>query len=944
MDGKWKCINLQQTDILTCPYEEIKYLGGNFLGILNCGKWGAYTEDGEEVISSSYDDIKFIELNCFAVKSEGLWGLVSTNEVGITEIKYDRIENIYEGKYIEAYIGSKKIYLDSLGKEYDEWYPDAMKYGFYLPKDKTYLIDKEGHFVSFDRLGHVWSVSICKDNSWGSIFRKEYDYVNDEMIRRYVNPWKKYSYVCVSYDPPLRDYEQKAYFWIYNPQDEKQKAILFESLYACLQYSAEEVFKSKITIPFTYKACLLITNGICDYLIVQKSDFSNNWGLISSDREIYPCEFLSDFIFISIDRLQIHEGDHYFIGNLNGERISENYISIEKKEDYLYCKLESEHYHILDFNGNFQGEYIKGEFFNDKVEPTPYNVVLRKIIDAFWLIKNKGKYGIIDQDGKVLIDCLYDVPLEYMEGIYFKTQKNKLYGIVNFRNEVILPFNYKNIENFRGNISAIQSVEGKWGFINKLGQITIPCQYTYCDFQDNVVKVRKYPNKNCNCYNQLKDNSDGGIDVLNIEGVSILKNSYVYIKEFCYGVAAVKGANGKWGYIDTEGNEIIPLIYDKVGSSPHRFEKPYMKPLPQLLFSVESDNQSIYIDKEQIEYKGEYLNEESLHTFDQDQLFYSKIKFIKRKYDKIVNERDWCEFRDQLNGMSEYFKPFETITIVCKYSAPNSYDKKPLFGLLNDIGDEIQPCHYSCMKKRGKYIYVQKDALWGILDEYGREIIKCKYDSIEEFENNSARIKKNDLVGLLNTWGQELVSCKYNAISNLIEGKYRIVCLNEKYNLLDEYGNELFEWKYDYIYSLIDGKAMVELRKYFNPKHPYLHLEDWSLFNEWRRNTWKIEQYGKNELACKCLYGVINVKGEEELACIYDNGDDEACHKIKNHSWGEGFVMIGSVDIDISHSDVFSGTENGCIFRIDGKYGFKKMKRIVGYNRGRWTFKYNAKE
>ena len=64
------------------------------------------------------------------------------------------------------------------------------------------------------------------------------------------------------------------------------------------------------------------------------------------------------------------------------------------------------------------------------------------------------------------------------------------------------------------NFFIIHQEKGKWGFIDKIGNMIIPCIYNNVDnFHDGLAKVRK---------------------------------------------------NGKWGFIDRIGNEIIPCIYDSV--------------------------------------------------------------------------------------------------------------------------------------------------------------------------------------------------------------------------------------------------------------------------------------------------------------------------------------------------------------------------------------------
>jgi hypothetical protein len=129
-------------------------------------------------------------------------------------------------------------------------------------------------------------------------------------------------------------------------------------------------------------------------------------------------------------------------------------------------------------------------------------------------------------------------------------------------------------------IIAVQKNK-KWGFINKLGQEIIPLKYDFVkDFQTNESNI---------IARVVKDKKWGLID---IDGKVITPLIYDYIGPFVYNMAlvniggiakdevfestgwAVSWINGlhrfnddvydgKWGYIDTSGKEVIPIIYEK---------------------------------------------------------------------------------------------------------------------------------------------------------------------------------------------------------------------------------------------------------------------------------------------------------------------------------------------------------------------------------------------
>ena len=58
---------------------------------------------------------------------------------------------------------------------------------------------------------------------------------------------------------------------------------------------------------------------------------------------------------------------------------------------------------------------------------------------------------------------------------------------------------------------------------------------------------------------------NGKWGVINTEGKEVVPLKYDDVDYFSEGLAAVK-LNGKWGFVDKEGKEVIPLKYDSVGS------------------------------------------------------------------------------------------------------------------------------------------------------------------------------------------------------------------------------------------------------------------------------------------------------------------------------------------------------------------------------------------
>lgn len=129
----------------------------------------------------------------------------------------------------------------------------------------------------------------------------------------------------------------------------------------------------------------------------------------------------------------------------------------------------------------------------------------------------------LDFGNQVFIDTAYNLIREadfdefaYNNGNVIVAQKNKLFGIVNFNEDIITPFEYEDIRYCCKGLNIV-SKNGQYGLINNKGQITVPVTYERLDY-----------------------------GIYNEAGV----------------ITAVK--NGKYGLITTRNQVILPFEYDQI--------------------------------------------------------------------------------------------------------------------------------------------------------------------------------------------------------------------------------------------------------------------------------------------------------------------------------------------------------------------------------------------
>lgn len=132
---------------------------------------------------------------------------------------------------------------------------------------------------------------------------------------------------------------------------------------------------------------------------------------------------------------------------------------------------------------------------------------------------------------------------------YSGLKKHNVWGWVNNQgNKVFTKFKW--IGDFYQGFAIVEA-KGKFGVINRWGKLVIPLQYQYID------NFESYPVK------AVLKNELIFIDTTGKEVISASKLGYSSCRVFSEGLAGVL-KNGKWGFIDKGGIEIIPTQYDSI--------------------------------------------------------------------------------------------------------------------------------------------------------------------------------------------------------------------------------------------------------------------------------------------------------------------------------------------------------------------------------------------
>ncbi len=302
-------------------------------------------------------------------------------------------------------------------------------------------------------------------------------------------------------------------------------------------------------------------------------------------------------------------------------------------------------------------------------------------------VEQNGKLFYIDAAGIASISLEYDDAGSFADGLA-SVKKDDKYGFIDITGKLVIECIYEEVGEPSENLIAVKK-DGKYGFIDYKGNNVIPFEYDYADkFSTGVAYVTK----------------DYSGKLIGTDGSIIYENVFSNIYD---GIAMIE-ENGKWGFVDNEGNIVIECVWDDV-------EFP-----SEGLVGVCKDGKWGFAD-----YSG-----------------------------TLVIDTTW-----------DYIWPFSNGMAKVANARANGYgiDK---YGFINKLGENTIPVTLiDAQDFSDDLAPVCGNNLWGYLGINGKQVIACEYDFVSSFINGVAVVGKDGKFMLINKNG-EVISIYDNEASN----------------------------------------------------------------------------------------------------------------------------------------------------------------------------------
>lgn len=357
-------------------------------------------------------------------------------------------------------------------------------------------------------------------------------------------------------------------------------------------------------------------------------------------------------------------------------------------------------------------------------------------------VEKDGKWGLIDTNGKEISEIIYD-NIKTLKGIQNSiiVEKEGKYGLLNCNGVKILDTNYSEILNFgddyiNGYITKNQ--DGKFGIVNVSGEQVLENNY------EEIYNI--YSDK----YFVIGEN--GNQQLINKDKEKVLTENFDEIKQITStGVIYVK--DGKYGFMDFEGNIIIEASYDVLNE------------INTGIFLTQKDGKAGLIDKDK--------NEKVAFNF--KNIYYNQKAGIY-----IAENEDLTQTLIDSNFQTK------VVGILSELNTDKGYMKIK-------VDDSYKYYNFRFEEKNIKDIYVnnkifvsKKDGKYGFIDTKENVVVDYIYDDATELnEYGFAAIKKDGLWGAIDKEGNIVIDPKYNLDENLkidFIGKWHLgVDLNMNY-------------------------------------------------------------------------------------------------------------------------------------------------------------------
>lgn len=255
-------------------------------------------------------------------------------------------------------------------------------------------------------------------------------------------------------------------------------------------------------------------------------------GVIDKDDNVIIPTIYEEAIILKNEIVCVKDGKVSLFNLIGNKLFQKKYDDIIPLDNGIYCVKIGETKFLVDEN-----EKIITSLKYNEIFPFDKNI---------YLVEMNEKYGLINSNGTEIVKPKYKYIHKFSEDLALVLGENEKVGFINRNGLEVIPLNYDYAEDFNGE-SAFVYRDKKFGIIGTKGELLEPLQ------NNLIIPIAK---------NLYVINKNGINFIKNIKNNTLLKTSFDSIGVAKNGVIPVS-KNKSFGYIDSNGREVIPINYTK---------------------------------------------------------------------------------------------------------------------------------------------------------------------------------------------------------------------------------------------------------------------------------------------------------------------------------------------------------------------------------------------
>lgn len=311
----------------------------------------------------------------------------------------------------------------------------------------------------------------------------------------------------------------------------------------------------------------------------------------------------------------------------------------------------------------------------------------------------------------------------------------------------------------------------EWGYVNEKGEMAIEPQYRKCTpFSEEGLAL---------FYERKK-----GFNIIDMEGNTIqpvitefkIKEIFGFgMKGYSNGLLAIE-AEGKWGFLDTDGKIAIPLKYDHVSI----FSDGYATArLNDEFFILDKMGKETKVSipllkdvKDVTEGMIPYVSDDGEHGF----INVSGEVVVEAKFNSVGYFSDGMAWVKSHEGKLGFIDKTGKMVIPLKFEVAKDFDAKSglarikfedQWAYVNKSGEIIKVTDTEVWKDFSEgFAIARKDGLYGFINAKGEWVIKPQFQGVRDFQNGIAAARKDDLWGYIDASGKWIIQPRFEAVKD----------------------------------------------------------------------------------------------------------------------------------------------------------------------------------